>query len=222
MSTEFDAAYAKAIGALNTLHRAAIAAEAAEEETKRLRTQNDAIVAALRERGYKGVDLAADVVALFAYCDGLSSQLADRMDRANTVPRCESVRDVNGRTERCLGGAGHRSGCFGGVPPPPPATPDIVRAFKGGWGEWRTHPYGQSVTGSRTVYPDGEAREFIDNNGLLQVVPIDLHDDEARRKWVEAAPCWDLPTHGTFGPRTERVTVEGVGLADKKQIHPNG
>lgn len=214
MSTEIDAAYDKAIASLITLHGAASAAEVAEDETLRLRTQNDAIVAVLRERGYKAVDLAADVVALFAYCDGLSSQLADKMDRAKTVPRCESVRDVNGRTERCLGGAGHRSGCFGGVPPPPLATPDIVRAFKGESGEWRTHPYGEAIAGSRIAWDSGLAKE-ASSDSVLRLVDIDLPDDEARRRWVETAPCWDLP-------RTKRVTVEGVGLADEKKTHPNG
>ena len=180
MSNEIDAAYDKAIASLITLHGAASAAEVAEDEILRLRTQNDAIVSVLRERGYKGVDLAADVVALIAYCDGLSAQLADEMDRSKGLDR----RD-------------------------PEPTPDIVRAFKSSNGEWRTHPRGDAVPGSRIAWDSGSAKE-ASSDSVFCFIPIDLPDDEARRKWVEAAPCWDLP-------RTARVSVEGVGVADEKE-----
>ena len=46
------------------------------------------------------------------------------------VPRCTSMRtlmDAARTTERCCGALGHRSACFGGVPPPPPpAAPDLA------------------------------------------------------------------------------------------------
>ena len=143
MSDEIDDAYAKALVALNTLRRAA---EAAEGEVLRLRAQNDDIAAVLRAKG---------------------------LDRRDPEP-----------------------------------TPDIVGAFKGENGEWRTHSIVDEVPGSRIAYHDGVAVEAIGDESF-QFVDIDLPTDEARRKWVEAAPCWDLP-------RTERVTVEGVGLVEKK------
>jgi hypothetical protein len=58
--------------------------------------------------------------------------------KAETVPRCPNTRAMAAnltRTERCAGAAGHRSSCFGGVPPPPGAPFD----------EQLPHPAGPAV-----------------------------------------------------------------------------
>ena len=92
----------------------------ARAEVMRLRAENAALV---KER-----DELQTRVRIMSELLPEPSRVGEPGRRASQwVPRCTSMRtlmDAARTTERCCGALGHRSACFGGVPPPPsPSSP---------------------------------------------------------------------------------------------------
>jgi hypothetical protein len=79
--TEMEHAYAILVEKAGELAKAAETAEEKEAECVRLKGQTEAAAKVLQCHGYPGVDIAADIEALFVYIGGLQSELADRIRR---------------------------------------------------------------------------------------------------------------------------------------------
>lgn len=162
-----------------------------------LELANEALVARLGQRPEIRVIEAASIEDGVAI-DEDGYMLAVGHIRQDNCPNCRHAVEINGSYDLydvgCYDGLACRVSrdqavawvLHGELPQP---KPDIVRAFKGESGEWRTHPYGEAIAGSRSAWDSGSGKE-ASSDSVLRLVDIYLPTDEARRKWVEDAPCW--------------------------------